>query len=184
MKLAGKLKTPNNWKWHEDEVDGGRAVVFDIDGVLSNAAPRQHFITEGQNDWKAFFEACGSDDVITESVRVLELLSDDVTRVLLTGRPGSVQEQTVGWLGDKQLPWDLLVMRDRGEYADSLTFKRQTVRRLKVLGFDVVLAFEDDPLNHKMFIEEGVPCMYVHSGYYDMRDGEKGETEVKRRANG
>ena len=50
---------------------------------------------------------------------MLQLLSADVTRVLLTGRPGAVQEQTLEWLEKKNLPWDLLIMRDRGEYADS-----------------------------------------------------------------
>ena len=111
--------------------------------------------------------------MIPESVRLLELLSSDITRVLLTGRPAAVQEETVGWLEKKNLPWDLLIMRDRGEYADSLTFKRQAVRRLKVMSFEVSLALEDDPLNHEMFVEEGVPCLYIHSGYYDMRDAEK-----------
>src|SRR5258707_939146 len=110
MKFAGNSKIPDHWSWHEGDESAakhsGRAVIFDIDGVLSNASPRQHFITQGNNDWKAFFEACGADDVITESVRVLQLLSDDVTRVLLTGRPAGVQDQTVGWLEKKDLPWD------------------------------------------------------------------------------
>ncbi len=29
------------------------------------------------------------------------------------------------------------------------------------------LALEDDPRNHEMYVDEGVPCLYVHSGYYD-----------------
>jgi hypothetical protein len=180
MKLAGSNKTPRNWTWHAKPAEGGQAIVFDIDGVLANAAPRQHFITEGNHDWKSFFESCGGDEVIPETVKALELISSDVTRVLLTGRPGVVQEQTVGWLEKKNIPWDLLIMRDRGEYLDSLVFKRQSVRRLKVMGFEVALAFEDDPLNHQMFVEEGVPCMYVHSGYYDMRDA---QSDQEKKAN-
>ena len=34
-------------------------------------------------------------------------------------------------------------------------------------GWDVRLAFEDDPRNLAMFRSEGVPCVYIHSGYYD-----------------
>ena len=164
---------PKHWRWHGTAATGGQAVIFDIDGVLANATSRQHFITEGNHDWKSFFSACGGDEIIPESVRLLELLSSDITRVLLTGRPAAVQEETVEWLKRKNLPWDLLIMRDRGEYADSLTFKRQAVRRLKVMSFDVSLALEDDPLNHEMFVEEGVPCLYIHSGYYDTRDADK-----------
>ena len=34
-------------------------------------------------------------------------------------------------------------------------------------GFDLRLAFEDDRRNVEMFRAEGIPCLYVHSGYYD-----------------
>jgi len=34
-------------------------------------------------------------------------------------------------------------------------------------GFDLRLAFEDDRRNVEMFHDEGVPCVYLHSGYYD-----------------
>jgi len=66
---------------------GGPAVIFDIDGVLSDAAGRQHFIEQGNRDWSAFFEACGDDPVIEEIARLLELLDSSLAVVLLTGRP-------------------------------------------------------------------------------------------------
>ena len=37
---------------------------------------------------------------------------------------------------------------------------------LRNIGFDVRLAFEDDIRNKEMFEAEGVPCVYLHSGYY------------------
>jgi hypothetical protein len=37
---------------------------------------------------------------------------------------------------------------------------------LRTYGFEVRLAVEDDPANLEMFESEGVPCLYVHSGYY------------------
>ena len=27
-------------------------------------------------------------------------------------------------------------------------------------------ALDDDPKNHAMYVREGVPCIYIHSGYY------------------
>ena len=35
-------------------------------------------------------------------------------------------------------------------------------------GFDLRLAFEDDPRNVAMFRAEGIACVYIHSGYYDV----------------
>ena len=161
---------PKNWLWSHGQSERGRVVIFDLDGVICNADARQHFIRSGRKDWKAFFEACADDQPIEETTRLLRLLAADVTVVLLTGRPIEVQQHTVSWLEAKDLPWDLLIMRNRGDYADSTVFKQQTTRQLKAMGYDIQVAFEDDPQNHQMFEAEGVPCHYVHSGYYDERD--------------
>jgi hypothetical protein len=148
-------------------VEPAPAVVFDIDGVLSDAAGRQHFIERGRRDWHAFFEACGDDQVIEEVARLLELLDQSLHVVLLTGRPVRVRPQTLAWLERYELRWDLLVMRDRGDYSQVTDFKWSVVRDLRRYGFDLRLALEDDPSNHAMFVAEGVPCVYIHSGYYE-----------------
>lgn len=141
--------------------------MFDIDGVLSDATERQHFIERGRRDWTAFFEACGDDPVIEEIARLLELLDPKLTVVLLTGRPLRVQPQTVAWLERYRLRWDLLVMRDAGDYSHVTYFKQDTVEQLRAAGLDLRLALEDDPSNHAMFVTEGIPCVYIHSGYYE-----------------
>jgi hypothetical protein len=141
--------------------------VFDLDGVLSDAVSRQHFIEGGRRDWDAFFEACGDDPLIDEVARLLELLDPSLRIVLLTGRPVRVQPQTLAWLDRYRLRWDLLVMRDFGDYSAARQFKRRSVAELRQYGFDLKLAFEDDRRNLEMFRAEGVPCVYIHSGYYD-----------------
>jgi hypothetical protein len=158
---------PGNWRWHASPVPPGAAVVFDIDGVLSDATSRQHFLERGQRDWAAFFEACGDDPLIEEVARLLELLDHRLAVVLLTGRPIRVQPQTLAWLDRYGLRWDLLVMRSRGERAHVTAYKRGVVADLRGYGFDLRLALEDDPMNHAMFVDEGVPCVYIHSGYYE-----------------
>jgi hypothetical protein len=157
-----------NWLWRADRLEPGPAVVFDLDGVLSDAAARQHFVKGGgRRDWKAFFEACGDDPLITEVAHLLGLLDPVIAVVLLTARPLSVQTQTIGWLLGHQLRWDLLVMRDVGDYSASHQFKQRSVEQLRRLGLVLQLAFEDDRRNVEMFRDAGVPCVYIHSGYYD-----------------
>jgi hypothetical protein len=145
----------------------GPTVVFDVDGVLSDAVSRQHFLEGKRRDWDAFFEACGDDPLISEVARVLELLRADLRIVLLTGRPLRVQPQTLAWLDRYQLRWDLLIMRPSGDYSAARAFKRHSVAELREYGMHLELAFEDDRRNLEMFRAEGVPCLYVHSGYYD-----------------
>ena len=141
--------------------------MFDLDGVLSDAATRQHFIEAGRRDWNRFFEACADDPLIEEVARLLELLDEDLRIILLTGRPVRVQPQTLAWLARYDLRWDLLIMRDFGDYSAAREFKQWTVFDLRKEGFDLRLAFEDDRRNVEMFRNEGVPCIYIHSGYYD-----------------
>ncbi|MEO9224654.1 MAG: hypothetical protein ABI276_06670 [Acidimicrobiales bacterium] len=156
-----------NWWWAADPVGAGQAVVFDLDGVLADAAGRQHYLDRPFQDWEGFFEACGEDPVIDETARILEVLDSSLHVVLLTARPSRVQPQTLDWLRRFDLRWDLLVMRDFGDYNSSRMFKHRTVGELREYGFDLRLAFEDDRRNVDMFRAAGVPCVYIHSGYYD-----------------
>ena len=98
--------------------------------------------------------------------RLLELLDRDLAVVLLTGRPARVRPQTLAWLERYGVRWDMLIMRNAGDYAAAREFKRKTVGELRAFGFDIRLAFEDDRRNLEMFHEEGLPCVYIHSGYY------------------
>jgi phosphoglycolate phosphatase-like HAD superfamily hydrolase len=157
----------DNWVWRKDRVSGGPAVIFDLDGVLSDAASRQHFLERPRRDWDAFFEACGDDPLIEEIARLLDLLDERLVIVLLTARPARVQPQTLAWLHRYGLRWDLLVMRDFGDYGAAREFKRRSVRELREAGLELVLSFEDDRRNVAMFRDEGVPAVYIHSGYYD-----------------
>jgi len=138
-----------------------------MDGVLSDAATRQHFIERGRRDWHAFFEACGEDPLIEDVARLIDLLDGGLRIVLLTGRPLRVQPQTLAWLARYKLRWDLLIMRHVGDYSAAREFKQDAVYDLRAAGFDLRLAFEDDRRNLEMFRAEGVPCVYIHSGYYD-----------------
>jgi len=158
---------PPNWRWRDGPVEPGPTVVFDIDGVLSDAAGRQHFIEWGRRDWDAFFDACGEDPLVEEVAALLDLLDGDLRIVLLTGRPLRVSPQTLAWLDHNRLRWDLLIMRNRGDYSQVSTFKRGTVAELRAYGLELRLAFEDDPRNRDMFHREGIPCIYIHSGYYE-----------------
>lgn len=157
----------DNWMWRAGPVEPSPAVVVDMDGVLSDAAGRQHHLDWPRRDWDAFFEACADDPPIVEVARLLETLDSGHRIVLLTARPMRVQPHTLEWLGNHDLRWDLLVMRPHGAYMASRMFKQASVAQLRDYGFDLRLAFEDDLRNVSMFHEEGIPCVYIHSGYYE-----------------
>lgn len=139
---------------------------MDLDGTLSDAAGRQHFLERPRPDWQGFFDACGDDPVIDEIARLLELLDRDLTVVLLTARPVRIRDITLAWLARYELRWDLLVMRPARDFRSSSEAKRIAVQQLREHGLDLRLAFDDDPRNVQMFHSENIPCIYLHSGYY------------------
>lgn len=157
---------PANWLWRDGPVTG-QVVIFDLDGVLSDAAGRQHLLERPRRDWQAFFEAVGDDPVIEEVGTLLHALDDRFSIVLLTARPLRIQAHTVDWLTRNELRWDLLVMRDAGNYDMAFDFKGRTVEELRAAELDPVLAFEDDQRNVAVLRALGVPCVYIHSGYYE-----------------
>ncbi len=155
------------WTWRVGPVDPAASVIVDLDGVLSDAAERQHYLEAPTKDWRAFFDACGDDEVIEEMKVLLDLLDARLQVVLLTARPSRVHPLTEAWLHRYEIRWDLLVMRPTGAYELARLFKRGAVRELRRFGFEVRLAIEDDRRNVEMFRAEGIPTLYHHSGYYD-----------------
>ncbi len=158
---------PEHWTWRGEPGEPGAAVVVDIDGVLSDASRRQHYLESPRQDWRAFFDACGEDPVIEEVRTVIDLLDPALQIVLLTARPHRVHHLTEAWLRRYEIRWDLLIMRPWGDYELARDFKELTVWELRSAGFELRLAFEDDRRNVEMFRSQGIPCLYVHSGYYD-----------------
>ncbi len=171
--------TDKNRIWRDGGgTSGKRAILLDIDGVISDATHRQHYLKdtdsggESENkkekDWKGFFTACVNDPPIAHMVKLLEWLDPELCVVALTARPSWVDKETGDWLNKNNVRWDLLVMRNKEE--DSLTakeFKTRAVKGLTKEGFIFEAAFENDPANVEVIGGEGIPCVYVHSGYYE-----------------
>jgi phosphoglycolate phosphatase-like HAD superfamily hydrolase len=164
--MTEDLRRPH-WWWRAGRVDPGRAVIFDVDGVLADAQGRQHHLEWGRQDWDAFFDDCADDPLIHEVETLLRLLDPALEVLLVTARPQRIRDLTLSWLDHHELRWDLLVMRPTREYSPAVEFKRDVVNELRGVGFALELALEDDPRNRQMYLDEGVPCLYVHSGYYD-----------------
>lgn len=166
MSAPAGWRDPENWLWRDGPVPPGPAIVFDIDGVLADAGHRQHLLDWPHRDWDAFFAACGQDGLIEEVAALLGTIDRDHAIVLLTARPLRVRSQTAEWIAGHGLRWDLLIMRNWGDYMAAPHFKSLSVDELCAYGFDLELALDDDPRNVAMFSHHGVPCVYIHSGYH------------------
>lgn len=145
-----------------------RAVIWDLDGTLSDDRARAHFVeveAGRARDWHSYFDAIDTDAPIAASMEVLHALHAAGLRIIfLTGRPEYTRPKTERWLRANGLTeYDALVMRPEDERRPAGWFKAEAVARLR-REYELVCAFEDriDVADHLR--EAGVPVFLYGAG--------------------
>ena len=145
-----------------------RAVIWDLDGTLSDDRARAHFVeveAGRARDWQSYFDAIDQDAPIAASMEVLRAMHLAGNRILfLTGRPEYTRRKTVRWLAANGLTeYDALIMRPDGETRPAGFFKADVVERLR-REYELVCAFEDriDVAEHLR--QAGVPVFLYGAG--------------------
>ncbi len=160
------MTDPVNWYRRPGAAPPGEVVIFDLDGVMSDASPRQVHLRGGAPDWDAFFGAGIHDEPLDAGVTLARLVTLPI--VVLSARPNFVHADTVEWLKKHRVPFDLVITRPRSDTRSSAAFKRAEVELLRTAGFVITLAVDDDPSNVEMYRSCDVETIYVYSGYYDI----------------
>ena len=154
------------WICNNELSKGSEVVIFDLDGVISDAAHRQHFLKGTERDWDGFFSACTEDPPIISGVKLINVLNKYHKTIILTARPKSIQSKTVHWLKRHSVAWDVLIMRSDDDHQQSSEMKLSALNQIRDAGYNPILVFDDDPKNIAMFLEQEIPAIPVHSGYY------------------
>jgi beta-phosphoglucomutase-like phosphatase (HAD superfamily) len=148
--------------------DKPKAVVWDLDGTLSDDRARAHFVeveAGRARDWRSYFDALDQDPPIAASMEVLRAMHAAGNRIIfLTGRPQYTRLKTERWLVANGLTeYDELVMRPEGDGRPAGYFKVEAVARLRA-RYELVCAFEDriDVADHLR--EAGIPVFLYGAG--------------------
>ena len=161
---------PSNWHFRPDAPTSGPLVILDLDGVISDASHRQHFMRGPNRDFRGFFTSAAHDPPYGAGLALAASVADTHAVAILTARPNYVTEITQSWLAAHAVRHDLLILRPRrgrGSQGPSADFKRHELGRLRAAGYQAVLAVDDDQRIIDMYRSEGVFALYRHSGYYD-----------------
>ncbi len=148
--------------------DRPRAMIWDLDGTLSDDKARAHFVEVEHGrarDWRSYFDAIDTDPPIAASMEVLRAMHAAGVRILfLTGRPEYTRLKTVRWLEANGLTeYDALIMRPDGEYRPAGFFKADVVERLR-REYELVCAFEDRIDVAERLRRAGVPVFLYGAG--------------------
>ena len=155
------------WTWNIELSEGSEVVIFDLDGVISDASHRQHFLKTGEKDWDGFFSACTEDPPILSGVTLINLISKSKGVIILTARPVTIHIETLEWLNNHDVSWNAMIMRSKQDHLGSAEMKLSAINEILAANLNPILVFDDDPKNITMFKEQGIPAVSVHSGYYD-----------------
>ena len=155
------------WTWNIELPEGSEVVIFDLDGVISDASHRQHFLKNVEKDWDGFFSACTEDPPIVSGVELINLISKFKGVIILTARPVAIQMETLDWLNSHGVIWNALIMRSNQDNLGSAEMKLSAINEILAGNLNPILVFDDDPKNIIMFKENGIPVVSVHSGYYE-----------------
>lgn len=145
-----------------------RAVIWDLDGTLSDDKARAHFVEVERGrarDWRSYFDAIDTDPPIAASMEVLRAMHAAGLRILfLTGRPEYTRPKTMRWLEANGLTaYDALIMRPDGEYRPAGFFKADVVDDLR-REYELVCAFEDRIDVAEQLRQAGVPVFLYGAG--------------------
>ena len=168
--LPAPRGTPPNWHFRPGAPTSGLLVIFDLDGVISDATHRQHFLRGTRKNFRGFFTAAPADPPYETGLALAASVDDSHAVAILTARPNYMLEGTRAWLAAHEVRHDLLILRPRagrGSHGPSADYKRHELSRLRAAGYEVTAAIDDDQRVIDMYRAEGVFALYIHSGYYD-----------------
>lgn len=133
-------------------------VICDIDGTLA------HMKDRGPFDWARV----GTDELDEQVALVLEAVraADEKYRIiLLSGRDGSCEPETVAWLEEHWVDYDDLFMRTAGDNRKDSIIKRELYEKHIADKYNVLCVFDDRNQVVDMWRNElGLTCFQVAEG--------------------
>jgi len=146
-----------------------KVTVFDLDGTLALIKHRRHFVEGPKKDWDSFFKACPQDAPNVPVIEMLRVLRrSGRTIMILSGRSKLVEKETSVWLEDQKIWADIydIWMRDKDDFTPDADLKWSWIWRLKTMGFEIEMVFDDRDKVVKMWRDNGIPCFQVAEGNF------------------
>jgi acid phosphatase class B len=143
--------------------------IFDLDGTLSDATHRRHFVENGNTQWDEFYLASQFDPPKRAIIQIMDTLySSGADIYIFSGRSDIVRSQTEDWL-DKNCqfiyPLINLRMRKHWDHTPDDKLKRQWYDELPDHDKErLVAVFDDRDRIVKMWRELGITCLQVAPG--------------------
>lgn len=142
-----------------------QAIIFDVDGTLAEnmdgRIARHGKKTAPFQDWDAY-----DDKVSDHVVKMLNVLKDEFTIIICSGRKDSSKDVLKDWLREHDIHYDELFMRrakdNRGDYDIKSEIYFEHIEPF----YDVFIAFDDRDQVVKAWRDLGIKTFQVAEGNF------------------
>ena len=148
-----------------------KTVIFDLDGTLALIDKRRAISAKdnGKINWKTFFapENISLDEPnvpVIEMAKMLKAQGHSV--VIFSGRDSISRKETIDWLNNFGVPFDILKMRPQGTFTPDDVLKQNWLDQLFPDRSDILCIFDDRDKVVKMWRDNGISCFQVAEGSF------------------
>ena len=148
-----------------------KTVIFDLDGTLALIDERRALASkpDGKINWKTFFDPKNiqldkPNVPVIEMAKMLKAQGHSV--VIFSGRDSISRKETIDWLNQFGVPFDVLKMRPQGSFTPDDKLKQDWLDQLFPDKNDVLCIFDDRDKVVKMWRDNGLSCFQVAPGNF------------------
>ena len=140
------------------------AVIFDLDGTLSDCAHRNHYLEKTPIDLDGFDALMHTDTVIAPVAFLLKNLSG-VIKIVLTARPNKYRKVTEKRLSDYKLLSHIeeIYMRPEEWYKKPDNLYKQSMIKFLSQKYNILLVIDDSNHVVNMWRDNGIYCLQAKS---------------------
>lgn len=146
-----------------------KTVIFDLDGTLALIDKRRALAAkaDGKINWKTFFDPANiqldePNVPVIEMAKMLKAQGHSV--VIFSGRDSISRTETIAWLNQFGVPFDVLKMRPEGSFTPDDVLKQDWLDQLFPVKSDILCIFDDRDKVVKMWRSNGIACFQVAPG--------------------
>ena len=157
LQMANRYGLKDEYPEYRFQAGLPTAIICDLDGTLANNTTGRGFY-----DWKRV----GEDSVDDMVNRILDVhrQNEDVI-ILMSGRDGVCRPETVEWLGENNIEYDLLFMRAEKDQRKDSIVKRELFDLYIKDTYNILFALDDRDQVVDMWRKElGIKCLQVNYG--------------------
>lgn len=144
-------------------------IIVDIDGTIADGTHRVHHLESNPKDWDSYYSKCYGDEPIMSICRIVRVFACNTASQIIycTGRRESCREDTIKWLYEKCLPFDVpLLMRANGDTRHDVIVKPELLQNHGISFNDIEFILEDRNSMVKKWRELGITCLHVAEGNF------------------